>query len=202
VLSNLVSVPSAPSSALPITLVRHGETEWNALQIIQGQDDTARLNEKGREQARVAGASLRDEGFEHVVASDLARAQETAAIIASILKLDVSLDPLLRERSFGVFEKGPISALASDATGILDHVLVNPDARPAGGESFRDMVVRADLFFDRVANEWSRTRLLVVTHGGTIRALRASAAKTNLEGMVWDRVGNCSVWTIDPLSER
>jgi len=192
-------VTSAPESALPITLIRHGETEWNALHIIQGQDNTARLNDNGREQARVAGETLGDMGFQLIVASDLARAQETASIISSILSLDVAIDPLLRERAFGVLEKGPASALLSTHTGISDHVLVDPDARPPEGESFRDMVERSALFLDRVATEWSTRRLLVVTHGGTIRALRAAACGTPLDGLIWDRVVNCSLWTIQPL---
>lgn len=193
---------SDPESALPITLLRHGETEWNALHIIQGQDNTARLNDKGREQARIAGESLGDMGFELIVTSDLARAQETASIISSILLLNAVIDPLLRERSFGVLEKGPASALLSTHSGISDHVLVDPDARPLEGESFRDMVDRSVLFLDRVATEWTTTRLLVVTHGGTIRALRAATSRTPLDGLIWDRVGNCSLWTIQPRTAR
>lgn len=198
-ISNLVSVSSAPESALPITLVRHGETEWNAKSVVQGQDDTARLNDKGRGQAQLVAESLVDMNFEVIISSDLARARETASIIGTVLSLPFEIDPLLRERSFGVLEAGPSSALTSAATGIAKGVLIDPDARPDEGESFRDVVRRADIFLDRVDEEWSTRRLLVVTHGGTIRALRASASATPLEGLIWDTVSNCSVWTIQSL---
>ena len=190
---------SAPESALPITLVRHGETEWNAKSVVQGQDDTARLNDKGRSQALLVAESLVGMDFELIITSDLARARETASIISATLSLPLEIDPLLRERSFGVLESGPSSALTSSATGISNGVLVDPDARPEEGESFRDVVRRADIFLDRVEEEWPTKRLLVVTHGGTIRALRASASQSPLENLTWDTVSNCSVWTIQSL---
>jgi probable phosphoglycerate mutase len=180
--------------------VRHGETEWNALSVVQGQDDTARLNDKGRGQAQRVAESLSATDFDLIVTSDLARATETASIIGAILSLPREADPLLRERSFGVLEKGPSSELLPAVTGISKGVLVDPDARPVDGESFRDVVRRAHRFLERANDEWPTKRLLVVTHGGTIRALRASASTSPLEGLIWDTVDNCSLWTIQSRS--
>jgi probable phosphoglycerate mutase len=178
-------------------LVRHGESDWNVLRLVQGQNDQAHLTKEGRAHTSVLVETLREHTFDRVVSSDLARARETAAILSDGLALGVATDPLLRERCFGGFEGGPLANLTSDVTGIADGLVVDPDARPAGGESFRDVVRRAELFVERASLEWPDRPLLVVTHGGMIRALRAYCARAPLEGLAWDLVGNASVWVID-----
>lgn len=180
--------------------MRHGESDWNDQEVIQGQNDTARLTGLGRRQARAVAADLRGSTFDRLISSDLERARETAVIIAEELDLKVEVDPLLRERSFGAFEGGPSTDLTSENTGIEGNVLVDPDARPARGESFQDVVTRAEEFLAKVDERWLNERLLVVTHGGMIRALRALRPRGDLKGMEWYPVGNCSVWTL-PESE-
>lgn len=165
--------------------------------LVQGQDDRAQLTPKGRTQSQHLVESLRAQEFRHLVSSDLERARATAAILGDTLKLTTATEPLLRERCFGALEGGPLAGLTSDVTGIADGVVVDPDARPAGGESFRDVVRRAELFIERAHAEWPDGPLLVVTHGGMIRALRAYCAQAPLEGLTWDPIGNASVWTVD-----
>jgi broad specificity phosphatase PhoE len=195
VISNVVVVSVTPSRPFPITVVRHGETEWNERRIIQGHTNSS-LNDTGREQARVLAESLRELGFDHIVTSDLDRAKETAVIIGQVLEIRPETDPLLRERSFGEYEGRPTDDLSSDLTGIKDNVYVNPDARPPGGESFRDVVMRAQRFLQRADDDWPSTRLLVVTHGGMVQALRAATSTRPLEGTLWFRVGNCTTWSL------
>jgi glucosyl-3-phosphoglycerate phosphatase len=187
---------SSAAHRVELTLVRHGESDWNDQNVIQGQNDTARLTALGRHQARAVAAGLRGTIFDRVISSDLVRAKETATIIAEKLGLELEVEPLLRERCFGVFEGGPSSDLTSENTGIEHEVLINPEATPPQGESFRDVVTRADKFLQRVNKRWPNERLLVVTHGGMIRALRAHRASTELKNMEWYPVGNCSVWTL------
>jgi probable phosphoglycerate mutase len=185
-----------PISELPITLVRHGESTWNELGLVQGFDNTAQLTARGREQARFTAESLRGLGFDSVVSSDLDRARETAGIIAEILGLNATIDPLIRERCFGDLEGRPLSELTSEFSGIERNVMVDPDARPSGGESFREVVERSGLFLKRLSDERPGRRMLVVSHGGTIRALRASFDEMPLEGISWYAVDNCSVWPL------
>jgi probable phosphoglycerate mutase len=142
--------------------------------------------------------------FDQLITSDLARARETAEIIGAELHLTPVADSLVRERCFGVLEGEPSKMLDAASSGILDDVLVDPDARPEGGESFRDVVTRAGVFFEAVRDSLGSERLLVVTHGGTIRALRAYVEAQPLEGLDAFEVTNCSVWNLfpSPVAER
>jgi probable phosphoglycerate mutase len=189
-------VTSDTTRPLILTLVRHGESDWNAARRTQGQDDRARLSELGRAQAAQVAVTLVPSAYDLVVTSDLARARETAAIIADLLALPVEVEPLLRERSFGILEGGPLSQVTGDLSGIVDGVVVDPDARPSEGESFRDVAARAARFLESAATRWPSGRLLVVTHGGMIRALRAHCEGLALRGLAWDPVSNCGVWTL------
>jgi broad specificity phosphatase PhoE len=190
-----VNTPPLGSS---VTLVRHGESTWNELGLIQGQNDLAQLTEAGRDQARAAAKSLKSLGFDRLVTSDLARARQTAEIIGSELNLEPVPDSLLRERCFGVLEGEPQERLDSESSGIVNGVFVDPDARPEGGESFRDVVTRAGIFIESTRDFMSGERLLVVTHGGTIRALRAYVEAQPLEGLHTLAVANCSLWDLYP----
>lgn len=63
-----------------LLLVRHGETTWNRDGVIQGWADSS-LTDRGRRQARAVGRRLAGEGVDRLVASDLQRARETAAVL-------------------------------------------------------------------------------------------------------------------------
>jgi probable phosphoglycerate mutase len=176
-------------------MVRHGESEWNVARIVQGQNDTSHLTPLGRAQANDVADALRNLSFDHLVTSDLHRARQTADIIGASLGLSPTLDELLRERCFGVFEGGPGNELTSTATGHARGVVLDANARPPGGESLRDVVDRAERFVERASGTWPGERVLVVTHGGMINALHLAFLGEPLEGRSWYRVGNCEVWT-------
>ncbi|WP_106813823.1 histidine phosphatase family protein [Microbacterium timonense] len=91
-----------------LTLIRHGETDWNRDRRIQGTTDIP-LNDHGRAQARATAEALRerldDAGAVTIASSDLARARETAEIIASELGIPgPRVYPELRERAYGEAE--------------------------------------------------------------------------------------------------
>lgn len=194
-LTNLFAVtPSAPSRSL--TLVRHGQSTWNQSGLIQGQNDVSVLTQRGREEARAAAEDLRPLHAERLTSSDLRRASETGQIIGGILALEATYDERLRERCFGNLEGEPVAALSPELSGIRDGVLFDPDAKPNGGESFRDVVARVGDFFEETQRSPGSSRLLVVTHGGAIRALRAYVDGSPLEGLAMIDVANCSIWDI------
>jgi broad specificity phosphatase PhoE len=179
-----------------VVLLRHGQSTWNERHLVQGQLDDARLSAKGRSQASAVAETLRDAAFKWIVTSDLTRARETAAIVDDALGLEVAVAPALRERSYGVYEGRPVAELPSSLTGIHDGRVVDSTARPEGGESLDDLYERCAKFIDSLRAA-GNDRLLLVTHGGTIRALRAYCDGLVMQDLVWDRVSNCSVWPLN-----
>jgi broad specificity phosphatase PhoE len=189
-------MPDQPTPNSRVVLLRHGESTWNEQKLVQGQLDDARLSAKGRSQASAVAETLRDYDFKWIVTSDLTRARETAAIVDDALGLEVAIAPALRERSYGVYEGRPMSELPSSMTGIDNGRVVDASARPEGGESLDDLYERCAKFVDSLRAA-GNDRLLLVTHGGTIRALRAYCEGLVMQDLEWDRVSNCSVWPID-----
>jgi uncharacterized phosphatase len=143
-------------------LVRHGETDWNRQRRIQGLTDIP-LNDTGREQARMTGMLLaRRAQWDAVLTSPLSRAAETGAIIAAELGLPVpDTIAAVVERNYG------------EAEG-LDFVEL--DARfPAGSdvpgrESREQVAERVVPALVALAEQRPGDRLVIVSHGGAIRA--------------------------------
>jgi broad specificity phosphatase PhoE len=181
----------------PLVLVRHGESDWNESKLVQGQNNESNLNDRGREQAHEAGRSLRGQAFDAIVSSDLARTLETAQIIAHELELTVTTSRALRERSFGDFEGRPLGELTPALSGIEHHVVVDDDAHPKNGESLLELWLRVGNYVESLRAQRRDQRLLLVTHGGTIHALRAYCAGELPLHHYWYRVENCSIWTVE-----
>ena len=159
---------------VPIIYVRHGETDWNKLGLIQGSVDTD-LNETGHAQAKSVAAQLAQLDVEwadyNIVVSPQRRAQQTAEYVLNALGRDMdSVDPRVRELGFGIWESRPFWELKASPVYPAD-----PEGRyywrPEGGESYEDGVARV--------NAW-RAELtrptLVVSHGAVGRCLMGSMA--------------------------
>src|SRR5476649_965924 len=86
-----------------ITLIRHGETTWNAERRVQGQLESP-LSERGVQQAEALAQRMQFEKFDALYASDLARAYATAEKIAALTGGRIHSDQRLRERHYGVFQ--------------------------------------------------------------------------------------------------
>jgi len=86
-------------------IVRHGETEWNALGLLQGAVDIA-LSDAGRDQAARAATALAGMVSPDavLVSSPLSRAHDTGLALGAVLGLPVAVDDRLRERAYGVWE--------------------------------------------------------------------------------------------------
>ena len=157
-----------------LILVRHGETDWNAAGRLQGHTDRP-LSDFGREQARRLAEELAGEEFDAIYASDLARARETAEIVGARLDLPVLLDPDLREKDWGNWE-------GLTSTERLDVELV--------GESTEEHQRRMLAALGRIAEKHPAGRVLVVTHGGSMRRVQ-----TETLGFALPVVENCGRWT-------
>jgi probable phosphoglycerate mutase len=192
----------AAGEATRIVLVRHGETVWNAEMRMQGQLDTA-LSERGRWQAARAAEALAGEGIETIVASDLARAYDTAAAIAAVLGLPITTDSGLRERSFGLFEGhtyAEIDARWPDAAARWRRH--EPAFGPDGGETLIDFSARAVAAVTRIAAAARGRTTLVVSHGGVLDCLYRAASGLDLgASRSWD-LGNAAINRLLYTGER
>ena len=103
-----MDVPGDTLAPIRSGILRHGETDWNAQGLSQGNIDIP-LNELGLAQAREAAEKLRNRGIATIVASPLSRARVTAEIVGEALGLPVAIDPDLREVSWGVQEGKPMA---------------------------------------------------------------------------------------------
>jgi broad specificity phosphatase PhoE len=104
-----------PGSAPDLWLVRHGESTWNVAGLAQGQHDQAELTERGLRQASDTAWRFRDHPIRAIYASDLRRALQTAAAFVVVVGVPVFADARLRERSLGVLEGSPSTALSPAA---------------------------------------------------------------------------------------
>ena len=156
-----------------LLLARHGETDWNAEGRLQGHTDRP-LNEYGRRQAAVLAERLAGDGIDAVYASDLARARDTAEIVASRLGLPVTLDEALRERDWGTWEG--LTAPERDRVELVAET----------AEKHRARMLEA---IERIAERHRGGRVLVVTHGGSMRRVQAAVV-----GVALPVVENCATW--------
>lgn len=143
--------------------LRHGETDWNARGLSQGNVDVP-LNATGLAQAREAAAVLRGRGIATIVASPLSRARVTAEIAAEALGLPVATDELLREVAFGGQEGQPMQQWFDD--------WIAGTFTPADAEPFAALRTRAVTTLNRLLV--LPAPLLVVGHGAFFRALRSA----------------------------
>ncbi len=142
--------------------LRHGETDWNAQGLSQGNVDIP-LNETGRAQAVSAAAMLANRGIATVISSPLSRAHDTARAFTALSGHDIHLDEGLREVSFGAQEGKPMVQWFSD--------WVEGSYTPDDAESFTSLRARAVAAINRALEK--PAPVLVVAHGALFRALRA-----------------------------
>lgn len=166
--------------ATRIVAIRHGETDWNVGARIQGHTDIA-LNATGRWQAQRTAQALADERFAAVYASDLARAADTAAALATAAGVDVQLHPGLRERAFGVFEGLAFDELeARWPDAVRRWRQRDPDFGPEGGETLGAFHARCVAAVLELAARHPGAQIAVVTHGGVLDCLYRAATRIDL----------------------
>jgi len=152
-------------------VVRHGQTEWNVAARIQGHGDSP-LTAEGVAQARALAGRLAGEPFDRIIASDLARAHETAKLVAAATGHAVEVDARLRERNFGAGEGMPYGEIDRLYPGAFSRVReTDPDYRIPQGESRRDFHERVVAAVESIARRHAGETVLLVTHGGVLSTL-------------------------------
>lgn len=180
-----------------IHLARHGETDWNRELRWQGHCDPP-LNAIGREQARGLAESLRTTHITAVYASDLRRASETAEIVAARLALPVRLDPALREIDAGSWAGHTLAELAARYPEAVARWQKTGERAWEGGESHAEMAARVVGAIRSIAAGHDGEDVLVVSHGGPMRALKTLAAGFEYPGdrRSVARTENCETYAV------
>ena len=149
-----------------VCIIRHGETDWNAIGKLQGREDIP-LNENGKQQAERCGLALSKRKWSTIVTSPLKRAKLTADIIAGILGInEVHEDSDLIERDYG------------DASGLEknERSARFPDGKYTGMEDCQLLRNRIASAVKRAADRFYPEDIIIVSHGSAINSLLAEVS--------------------------
>jgi probable phosphoglycerate mutase len=169
-----------------ILLARHGETEWNRIGRWQGWADPP-LNDTGRAQARRLAGQLQKVPFDAVYSSDLRRAHETAVIVAEPHRVPVVTEPGLREIDIGAWSGLTTQEIEEQF----------PHGERPDGETRQEHSERVLAAVERIARDNAGHRILLMTHGGTMRALHGHLSDEPLHP-----IENCAVLELHFRDDR
>lgn len=187
-----------------LVLVRHGQSEWNRLNMFTGWKDVG-LSEEGVLEAHRAGQRLKEEGltFDSAFASTLKRAHNTLDIILGEVgqkKLPIIKAAALNERDYGdlvgINKQEARKRFGADKVHIWQR---SYDIAPPGGESLKDTAARVCPFFDRwiVPELQAGKNVIVVAHGNSLRSLIME-----LDKLTPEEVQDYSLATATPVIYR
>lgn len=173
-----------------VSLIRHGESVWNASRRWQGFAPVP-LNENGFMQARQAGESLRHAGITRIISSDLLRTRQTTEMINLTLHLPVDYDPRLREINVGSWQGLMLDEIMEwdSANYHQFHDTPAPQRSFPNGETYPQLTARMTAAIHEQVARYPGEHLLMVTHGGSIRAAVIGLVGTQVE----QSVHNCSI---------
>jgi 2,3-bisphosphoglycerate-dependent phosphoglycerate mutase len=182
--------------ATRLTIVRHGETEWNKTLQLQGHGDSA-LTQTGIEQAVLVAESLKTRKFDVLISSDLGRAIHTAQIINRSLKLSLIVERNLRERSFGIMEGLTRDDIKDKYKDIFDAYITRVvNFEIPEGESLVEFNNRVIEALHSIARNYKNKSVLIVAHGGVLDCVIRHIFSINLDDPRCFSLFNTSVNTI------
>jgi len=161
-----------------LLIVRHGQSEWNALGRWQGQADPP-LTDLGANQAKMATKKLGL--FDSIVSSPLERAKNTASIISETMGVGpVRIEKDLMERDAGPWQGLTRLEIENGWPGFLES-----GERPEGYESNPELLSRVFESLSKISeSSKSSDSILIVSHAGIVHALE------NLHNQPSQRVPN------------
>ncbi len=180
-----------------VILVRHGETDWNAVRRIQGGSSDTPLNETGKKQAASLALRLRSEKLRAIYSSPLQRARNTAQAIARYHQLEVKIEPSLKEIEVGELEGVTVTEIGKR----LDQLLTAKSQgealpRMPGGESLTEVQQRAWDTIQHLVGQHPDGVLVVVSHYFVILAIVCATLNLPLSQIGRLRLGAGSISTI------
>lgn len=181
-----------------IYIIRHGQTEKNRANVLQGRSDIP-LNDSGRQQAEEVKDQFIKAGiyFDLVYTSPLIRAVQTAAIIAE--GIPQVKDERLIEMDYGPYEGMDLANPAPEVLEFFRDFVHNP--APNGMEPLQAIVVRLGSFLEEIREEAAEKNILISTHAiamkGALEYLTPDSG-----GSYWSKfIGNCAVYTSEITTE-
>ncbi len=184
-------------------LIRHGETDWNNERRIQGHTDTP-LNERGIEQAEKLAARLAaEEKIDALYTSPLARARITAEIIGKRFGLEPILDDRLMEKHLGMLEGMSFEEIEQQQPELArrwreskEHFLL------PGEETAQELQGRVQSFLTEISPRHDGSRVVIVSHGGTINTLIATLMEMDINRRWPFWFDNASISWVDLTGPR
>jgi len=180
-------------SVTRVSIVRHGETEWNLADKMQGVSDSP-LTPKGISLAKELGEKLAGMKFSRIYTSDLGRAYSTAKYINGKLGLEIVPEPRLRERNMGIFE-GHNWAYVKEhyPEDFMKAVSEDLEYRIPEGQSKQDYVDMIADFMQFVTKKHPCENVLLVTHRGFIDFFMRQVLGISVNARRCFKVGNTSL---------
>ena len=149
---------------MKIYVIRHGQTDVNIENKINSLNDDD-LNETGIIQAKQVGKKLENIDYDFIISSPLTRTKHTANLL-NIKSKDIIFDNRLLERDAGIFTKQLIEKIDEE-----DWWNLNPKQDYKDAETVKNVLDRVYDLLDELKNKYKDKTILLVTHGGTSKAI-------------------------------
>ena len=173
-----------------ICIIRHGKTELNKANVLQGRSNYP-LNNEGIKQAQKAADMLKDIEFDYVYSSPLIRAVHTAEIVAPNRK--IQLDDRLIEMDYGQYEGTDLRNMPEEIRIFFSDFVRNP--APDGMEPLAEVVKRTGAFLEEIRSIGGN--ILISTHAIAMKGILEYLTPDS-QGGYWSKyIGNCTVYAAD-----
>ena len=174
---------------MKIYYVRHGQTDLNLQEKMQGGETERPLNKTGIEQANDTRKKLESVKYDIIIRSPMNRAEQTAEIINKDRNIPILVDERIRERKLGELEGNEVTEEVENR--IWDY---NLNYQIPNGESLHDFEKRILDFFEDLKKKYSDKTVLIVAHGGVAKVIKAHLygmpEGKNLSGV---KMENCEI---------
>jgi len=173
---------------MKIYSTRHGQTDYNLNDIIQGVTDNE-LNQTGISQAYQLAEKVRQTGdIDFIISSPMKRAYRTAGIIAELNGLDIIKDDRFREWDYGRYE-----GMKRDASGFAENKIQFGVRMGGNGESVLQLAHRVYSALDDIIRNYPDKNVLIVCHGGVCRIIETYFHNLDTESYINWFMGNCQL---------
>lgn len=177
-----------------IYITRHGQTVWNKEGKIQGRLNSD-LTEKGIVGAELLSERIKDIKLDYILSSPIERALKTAQIARGQKKVDIIKYDGLKEIDCGDFEGKLLENVMKNHPDVYKKIVDDPfNQRYPNGENLKEFYDRVSKCFQEIIDSYKNKTILIVGHGGTIRAIESYVKKEKIQNSWFlNIVENCSL---------